>query len=144
LGAILVGSGYRWVCLQARILIRKKMKKRVGMIGVGLMGHGIASNIVSKGWPLRFLDHPGNQPTQDLVDKGAIAVKEQLELAKASDVVILCVGGTPEVEAVLLGDTGLLSAVRPGTTIIDCSTAIPASTEAIAQKVQAAGARFID
>lgn len=120
------------------------MEKIVGMIGVGLMGHGIASNIVSKGWTLKFLDHPGNQPVQDLIEKGAASVTDARELAKASDIIILCVSGTPQVEAVLLGDTGLLSAIKPGTTIIDCSTAIPASTEAIATQVKSAGGHFID
>lgn len=120
------------------------MEKKVGMIGIGLMGHGIASNIISKGWQLQFLDHPGNRPTQDLVEKGAVAVTDQRELAKNSDIIILCVSGTPQVEAVLLGKTGVLSAINPDTTIIDCSTAIPASTEIIAKSVEAAGGRFID
>lgn len=120
------------------------MGKKVGMIGVGLMGHGIASNIAGKGWSLQFLEHAGNQPTQDLIEKGAVAVSDARELAGNSDIIILCVSGTPQVEAILLGETGILSAIRPGTTIIDCSTAIPASTETIAKAVEAAGGRFID
>ncbi len=121
-----------------------KANKKIGMIGVGLMGHGIACNIVGKGWALQFLDHPGNQPTQDLVENGATVFQDPRELAESSDVVILCVSGTPQVEAILLGDQGILSVIAPGTTIIDCSTAIPASTEAIAREVEAAGGRFID
>lgn len=120
------------------------MEKKVGMIGVGLMGHGIALNVVSKGWALRFLEHAGNQPTQDLVEKGAVAVKDLRDLARASDIIILCVSGTPQVEAVLLGDNGILAHIRPGTIIIDCSTAIPTSTEVVAKAVVAAGGDFID
>lgn len=121
-----------------------KMDTKIGMVGIGLMGHGIAGNIVGKGWSLQFLDHPGNQPTQDLVAKGAVAFQDLRALAQASDVLILCVTGTPQVETVLLGDGGALSAIRPGTTIVDCSTAIPASTLAIAAAAEAAGARFVD
>ena len=117
---------------------------KVGMIGIGLMGHGIARNLVSKGWTLQFFNRPGNQPVQDLIELGATAVEDLRTLAAANDVIILCVTGTPEVESILLGDEGVLSAIRPGTTIIDCSTAVPASTEAIARAVDALGSRFID
>ncbi|MYN13081.1 NAD-binding protein [Pusillimonas sp. TS35] len=120
------------------------MRATVGMVGVGLMGHGIAKNIVSKGWPLQFLEHPGNQPVQDLIAKGATSCAHVAELAQASSIIVLCVTGTPQVEAVLLGENGALAAIRPGTIIIDCSTAIPASTEAIAKAVARAGGRFID
>ncbi|MDF2467221.1 MAG: putative 2-hydroxy-3-oxopropionate reductase [Ramlibacter sp.] len=42
------------------------MKKNVGMIGIGMMGHGIASNVIKKGWPLAVLEHPGNRaPSSD-------------------------------------------------------------------------------
>ncbi len=66
-------------------------KFRVGMIGVGLMGHAIASNILKHGWELGFLDHPGNQPSGDLIEKGARVFTTGAELAGASDVIILCV-----------------------------------------------------
>lgn len=119
-------------------------QKTVGMVGVGLMGHGIAKNIVSKGWTLGFLVHPGNQPTADLEALGATPHTTLTALASASDILILCVTGSPEVEAVLTGPTGLLGAIRPGVIIIDCSTALPASTERLAATAAAAGARFLD
>ena len=46
-------------------------KQRIGMVGVGLMGHGIATNVLRHGYPLAFLEHAGNQPTADLVAAGA-------------------------------------------------------------------------
>ncbi|HRO80918.1 MAG TPA: NAD(P)-binding domain-containing protein, partial [Alicycliphilus denitrificans] len=52
--------------------------------------------------------------------------------------------GSPQVEAVLLGEQGALAALQPGTVVIDCSTAIPASTESVARAVAAAGGRFLD
>lgn len=117
---------------------------KVGIIGVGLMGHGIAMNVASKGWALGFLDHPGNQPTDDLVALGATAYADQSQLAQDHDVIILCVSGTPQVEAVLLGGNGVLQSIRPGTIIIDCSTALPSSTQEIARATQQAGGRFLD
>lgn len=122
--------------------------RSIGMIGIGLMGHGIASNLLKHGHRLAVLDHPGNQPLDDLKASGAAVHIRVADLVAASEVVILCVTGSPQVEAVLLGDAqgagGVIAALRPGTVVIDCSTAIPASTERMAQAVQAAGGRFLD
>lgn len=114
------------------------------MIGIGMMGHGIASNIVKHGHPLAFLEHPGNQPVDALVAAGARPMPSIAALAAESDVVILCVTGSPEVESVLFQAGGLLESLRPGTLIVDCSTAIPSSTLKIADAVAKAGGRFID
>lgn len=119
-------------------------KKRIGMVGVGLMGHGIALNILKHGWPLHFLEHPGNQPVADLQTLGAVGMTDHAAFAKASDILILCVNGTPQVEAILLGEDGLLNTIRPGTVIIDCSTAVPSSTARIADLAAQAGARMMD
>lgn len=116
----------------------------VGMIGIGLMGHGIASNIAKHGHALSVLEHPGNQPLDALKAAGVKSVASLADLAAAADIVILCVTGSPQVEAILTGDAGLLGVLRPGTVIIDCSTAIPSSTLRMAQAVQAAGGRFLD
>ena len=118
--------------------------KRIGLIGVGLMGHGIAINVARHGYRLAFLEHPGNQPVADLVAVGASPMASAAALAAASDVVILCVTGTPEVEDVLFRSDGVLAGLRPGMTVIDCSTAIPSSTVRIAAAVEAAGGRFLD
>lgn len=120
------------------------MKQSLGIIGVGLMGHGIARNVLKHGYPLIALQHPGNQPLDDLIDAGATTCVSARVLAQNSDVIILCVTGTPEVEAVLTGDDGVLSGLRAGAIVVDCSTAIPESTERMAQLVSQAGGRFID
>jgi 3-hydroxyisobutyrate dehydrogenase-like beta-hydroxyacid dehydrogenase len=117
---------------------------RLGMVGIGVMGHGIATTLAGHGYPLVFLDHPGNQPVDDLVAAGARSVASLAALAAESDVVILCVTGSPEVEAVLLGSGGVIEHLRPGTVVIDHSTAIPSSTRRLAAAVAAAGGRFLD
>ena len=98
----------------------------VGIIGVGLMGHGIARNVLIRGrFPLVFLDHPGNQPVDDLVELGAKSCETAWEVASVSDVIILCVTGSPEVEAVLASKDGVLAGLRNGAIVVDCSTSIP-------------------
>ncbi|WP_424987440.1 NAD(P)-dependent oxidoreductase [Microbulbifer sp. S227A] len=118
---------------------------QVGIIGVGLMGHGIARNILLRGgFTLSFLDHPGNQPTDDLVGLGARACATPAEIAGAAEVAILCVTGSAQVEAIITGESGLASALGPGTVVVDCSTALPDSTLRMAKVVRRAGGDYID
>ncbi|MDB5827480.1 MAG: binding domain of 6-phosphogluconate dehydrogenase family protein 6 [Variovorax sp.] len=118
--------------------------KKIGMIGIGMMGHGIATNVVKHGYPLAVLEHAGNQPLDALKATGVTTYAKARDLAAAVDIVILCVTGSPQVEAVLMGDDGVLHGLRKGTVIIDCSTAIPTSTERLAKSVIEAGGRFLD
>ncbi|ALM53612.1 NAD(P)-dependent oxidoreductase [Halomonas huangheensis] len=122
------------------------MDKRfhVGLIGVGLMGHGIAQSLLRAGHRLSFLDHPGNQPCADLLQSGAESCASAREVAEVAEVVILCVTGTPQVEAVLFEEQGVLQGLKADQVVIDCSTAIPASTRHIAERVAEAGGRFMD
>ncbi|MBN9412243.1 MAG: NAD(P)-dependent oxidoreductase [Burkholderiales bacterium] len=116
----------------------------IGLVGVGLMGHGIATNLQKGGHRLTLLEHPGNQPLDALRAGGARTAATVPELARAVDVLLLCVTGSPQVEAVLTGDDGALAHLAPGSVVIDCSTAIPASTERMAAAAQVRGLHFLD
>ncbi len=118
--------------------------KKIGMIGIGMMGHGIASNLLKHGHHLTVLEHPGNQALDALLAAGVHTCRSAKALASQVEVLILCVTGSPQVEAVLMGEDGVLQGMRPGTLIIDCSTAIPTSTEKLAQRVIAQGGQFLD
>jgi 3-hydroxyisobutyrate dehydrogenase-like beta-hydroxyacid dehydrogenase len=118
--------------------------KRVGLIGVGLMGYGIGKNILAKGYALNVVVHRNRAPVDDLVAKGATEMKSPAEVASGSDMVILCVTGTPEIEALVHGDGGLLNVAREGLVIADCSTAEPDSTVKIAAAFAAKGIHFVD
>jgi 3-hydroxyisobutyrate dehydrogenase-like beta-hydroxyacid dehydrogenase len=117
---------------------------KIGMAGIGLMGHGIASNLQRYGHALVLLEHPGNQPLDALTAGGAQTVGSGRALAEAADLVVLVVTGSPQVEAILTGPGGVLEGLRPGAVVIDCSTSMPASTARMAQAVHAAGGRFLD
>ena len=117
---------------------------RIGMIGIGLMGHGIATNLQKHGHALALFEHPGNQPLDSLKAGGAVGHARARELAAVSDIVILVLNGSHQVEEVLTGPEGILQGLRPGSLVIDCSTSLPASTVRMAQAVQAAGSRFLD
>ena len=83
------------------------MATAVGMVGIGLMGHGIASNLVKHGHTLAVLEHAGNQPLDALKAAGAQTFQSAAALAARSDVVILVLTGSPQVEAVLTGPGGV-------------------------------------
>ena len=116
----------------------------IGFIGVGLMGHGMASNILAKGYDLVVMGHRNRAPVDDLVAKGATEARTPAEMAGRASIIHLCVTGSPQVEAIVRGEDGLLGAVGADHTIIDCSTAEPPSTLAIAAELAERGARFAD
>ncbi|HVZ46252.1 MAG TPA: NAD(P)-dependent oxidoreductase [Ramlibacter sp.] len=118
--------------------------KRIGMVGLGMMGHGIASNVLKRGYTLGVFEHPGNQPLDDLKAAGATGFDSLPQLGAWADVLILVLTGSPQVEAVLAGPGGILEGLRPGSVVIDCSTAIPSSSVRMAQAVSDAGGRFLD
>lgn len=118
--------------------------KRIGLIGVGRMGHGIAGCLLRHGFELTLLEHPGNQPLDALLAAGASTARSPADVARGADAVILCVTGSPEVEAVVLGPDGVLEGLGPGGVVVDCSTALPDSTLRVAAAVQRAGGRFLD
>ena len=117
---------------------------RIGFIGIGLMGHGMAKNLLAKGFPLAFLVHRDRSRIADLVAAGAKEAESVADLARGSDVVILCVTGTPQVEENVFGANGLLAAARAGLTVIDTSTAEPGSSAKIREAFAAKGTTFVD
>ncbi|MBZ6075151.1 NAD(P)-dependent oxidoreductase [Microvirga sp. WGZ8] len=118
-------------------------KEHIGFIGVGHMGHGMAKNLVEKGWPLTILGHRNRKPVEDLKSRGAVEASNPRQLAELSDVVILCVTGSPEVQANIQGPNGLMSANKP-LLIIDCSTSDPSVTTKLAAELSYAGSTLID
>ena len=120
------------------------MTENVGFIGVGLMGHGMAKNIVEKGYPLAVLAHKNRAPVEDLKQRGAKEAKSAKELAETCDVVILCVTGAPEVDAIVRGKDGLKAGAQKGLVIIDTSTSEPTLTVALAEELSTLGVTFVD
>lgn len=118
--------------------------KTVGLIGAGLMGHGIGRNVVEKGFALVTMAHRNREPVEDLVKRGAKELGSPAEIAKASDMVIICVTATPQVEEAVYGANGILAAGKSGLIVADCSTAIPELTVKISAHCATKGVTFID
>ncbi len=120
------------------------MKLTVGFIGVGLMGHGMAKNLVTKGHPLVVLGHRKREPVEHLKSLGATEATTPRELAAQCDIVHLCVTGSPQVEANLRGPDGVMASGKRGLIVIDCSTSNPVSTLALGAELSAAGMTLVD
>jgi len=116
----------------------------VGFIGLGYMGHGMAKNIVEKGWSLTIMGRRNRTPVDDLVGRGAVEVETAKAVGAASSVVFLCVTGSPDVEAIIRGPDGLAAGMAAGSVIVDCSTADPTSTLTLAAELAPKGIALVD
>jgi 3-hydroxyisobutyrate dehydrogenase-like beta-hydroxyacid dehydrogenase len=119
--------------------------QRIGFIGAsGMMGHGMAKNLLAKGYPLALTVHRNTERVADLLAAGATQAANAKALAAASDIVFLCVTGSPQVEEAVLGDSGLLAGAAAGTLIVDCSTSEPDSTARLRERCAAAKLVYVD
>ncbi len=118
---------------------------RVGFIGVGLMGHGAARNILEHGgYPLTILGNRNREPVDDLVGRGAHEAENAAALAAVSDVVILCLPSSAEVEAVVYGAEGLFGSLARGSILIDATTSDPVVTRKIGADFETRGVAMLD
>ena len=116
----------------------------VGFIGLGMMGHGMAANILKKGYPLSILAHRNRKPIDDLVGRGAREVASIAALVEISDIILFCVRGAEEVECLVYDEKGLLDSCRPGIILVDCTTSSPVLSRRIAADLESRQAAFVD
>lgn len=110
------------------------MSERVGFIGLGIMGQGMARNLLKAGFELQVWNRTASR-ADDLVAEGAKLAESPAQVAANSDIIIICVSDTPDVEAVVLGDDGVIHGAQAGSLVIDCSTISPQVTREIAAKL---------
>jgi 3-hydroxyisobutyrate dehydrogenase-like beta-hydroxyacid dehydrogenase len=108
------------------------------------MGHGIAKNLLAKGYPLTLRIHRNRQAAEDLLAGGAKEASSHAELARGSDILMLCVTGAPQVEEVVLGADGVASGAQQGLIVVDTSTSEPATTTRMRKLLDDQGVRFVD
>jgi 3-hydroxyisobutyrate dehydrogenase-like beta-hydroxyacid dehydrogenase len=118
--------------------------ERIGFIGLGMMGHGMAKNIVEKGYALTVLGRSNRAPIEDLLGRGATEATTPRDLAAHASIVFLCVTGSRDVEALVRGPDGLAAGFARGAILVDCSTADPNSTIALAEELAPLGVDYAD
>lgn len=119
-------------------------KEVIGFIGVGFMGHGMARNLLQKGYPLVVRGNRNRVPVESLVSLGAREAGSAREMAESCDIIHLCLSNSAQVEAVMGGADGILAGARPGLTVIDTTTANPDSTMALAAALAEKGGVLVD
>ncbi len=119
------------------------MAEKVGFIGLGIMGRGMAANLLAKGFDVTVWNRTASR-ADGLVEAGAARAESPAAVARDCPIVITCVSDTPDVEAVVLGSGGVLEGVASGSLVIDCSTISPQATLEIAKALEAKGASMLD
>jgi len=119
------------------------MSERVGFIGLGIMGLGMARNLLKARFGLTVWNRTASK-AEGLVGEGAKLATSPADLAAGCDVIIICVSDTPDVEAVLLGEDGVLQGVQAGALVVDCSTISPIKTQQFAEALAGKGAYMLD
>ncbi len=117
--------------------------EKLGFIGLGIMGNPMSKNLIKAGYSLTVYDIH-QESVNDVVKAGATAVKTCKEVAEQSDVVITMVPDSPEVEAVVYGEQGVLEGVKSGMLFIDMSTIAPATSQKVYQSLQEKGVDALD
>jgi 3-hydroxyisobutyrate dehydrogenase-like beta-hydroxyacid dehydrogenase len=119
-------------------------KPRIGFIGLGLMGSAMVQRLQSLGYPVTVVAHRNRTRIEKAVARGAKEVATAGEVAKNSEIIMLCVDTSAAVESVMRGEGGVLEQLRPNSVVIDFGTSIPGITRQLAQECQAKSAAMMD
>lgn len=119
------------------------MGEQVGFVGLGIMGRGMAANLLKAGFSVRVWNRTASR-VDELVAAGAQAGESPADVAAHCDVTVVCVSDTPDVEAVILGENGVIHGAQPGSLVIDCSTISPQATRELAAQLAAKDVQMLD
>ena len=119
-------------------------KETIGFIGLGLMGRAMVECLQTAGHPVVVLGNRDRTGVEEALSRGGTEAGNAKALTEASDIVMLCMGTSEQVEARIFGPDGVLAGARDGQVVIDFGTSLPASTKAIAKKLSGVGAAYLD
>ena len=120
------------------------MESRIGFVGLGLMGSAIVSRLQDCNYQLTVLGNKDRTGLDQALARGALEAASGVDLAKQSDVIMLCMGTSDQVEERILGEQGIISGLSSGKIIIDFGTSLPSSTKEISSKIADTGAVILD
>ncbi len=119
------------------------MSETIGFIGLGIMGRGMSRNLLKAGFSVTVWNRTASR-MEPLVEAGASAGANPADVAANSDIIITCVSDTPDVEAVILGENGVIHGAKAGSLVIDMSTISPQVTQTIAARLAEQGVQMLD
>jgi len=119
------------------------MKKKIGFIGLGIMGRPMAKNLLKAGFSLVVYDL-NKEAVEDVVKAGAASAHSSRDVAQSTEVIIIMVPDSPEVKEVVLGKEGVLEGAKPGSLVIDMSSINPLVSQEIARELKKKGVDMLD
>lgn len=119
------------------------MSKKIGFIGLGIMGQGMSKNLLKEGFELTVWNRTASR-MDGVLAEGALRGASPADVAEKSDIIITCVSNTDDVEEVILGDAGVIHGVSAGKLVIDMSTISPEATRNIAAKLAEKDVKMLD
>lgn len=119
------------------------MSEKLGFIGLGIMGRGMAHNLLKAGFDLTVWNRTASR-IDEFVQSGAKSASDPADVASKSDIIFTCVSDTPDVEAVLLGENGVIHGAKSGALVVDMSTISPQATRDMAEKLAEKGVKMLD
>ena len=120
------------------------MESRIGFVGLGLMGSAMVGRLQDCNYQLTVLGNKDRNGLDQALTRGALEAASGVDLAKQSDVIMLCMGTSDQVEKRILGEQGIISGLSSGKIIIDFGTSLPSSTKKISSKIADTGAVILD
>ena len=119
------------------------MSEKIGFIGLGIMGRGMVGILMGTGFDVTVWNRTASR-MKPFVAKGAQAADSPKAVAETSDIIIICVSDTPDVEAVILGEDGVIQGASAGDLVIDMSTIDPVRTVEIGKLLRSKGVAMLD
>ncbi|MEO0764474.1 MAG: NAD(P)-dependent oxidoreductase [Pseudomonadota bacterium] len=119
-------------------------KPTIGFMGLGLMGGAMVGRLQDQGYAMNVIANRTRTYVDQAIARGATEVSTAKELAEASDIVMLCMDTSANVEGRMRGADGVIAGLKPGAVVIDFGTSLPASTKALGNEVAAAGGQYLD
>jgi len=119
------------------------MNRRIGFVGLGIMGSGMAASLVRAGFDLTVYNRTRGR-CSELEAKGARVADSPADAARAAEVVVTMLADPPAIREAVLGENGVIEGLEPGAVLIDCSTVDPGTTAAIRLAAEAKGAKSLD
>ena len=120
------------------------MGSKIGFVGLGLMGSAMVGRLQDCNYQMIVLGNKDRTGLEKAVARGGREAVSGSDLANESDVIMLCMGTSDQVEERILGHEGIIYGLSPGKVIIDFGTSLPSSTKKIAEKIADTGAAILD
>jgi 3-hydroxyisobutyrate dehydrogenase len=119
------------------------MAVSVGFIGLGNMGNPMAANVLKNGFPVTVFDK-NPRTMENLVQAGAKAASSAKQVAESAEILLTCLPGSPEVEALYLEAGGLIEFAKPGSALVDLSSVLPSTPRKLEPRATARGLQYLE